>query len=128
MQDRPTAIELLEIVAKFLEHELAPASTGSRRFQALVAANVMRIVQREIQLEEAHLGEEVGALAALLERPHPASGTLEELRRSAQSLNQELCERIRAGELDSESARARTVEVLRRIVLNKLAIANPRYL
>jgi hypothetical protein len=88
----------------------------------------MRIVERELQLEEAHLGEEVGALAALLERPHPASGTLEELRRSAQSLNQELCERIRAGELDSESERARVVEALRRIVLNKLAIANPRYL
>lgn len=128
MQDRPTAVELLEVVAQFLEREVAPAATGSRRFQALVAANVMRIVTRELQHEEAHLGEEVGALAALLERPHSVSGTIEELRRSAQSLNQELCERIRAGELDSESASARTVEVLRRIVLNKLAIANPRYL
>ena len=128
MQDRPTAGELLEVVAQFLEGEIVPTTTGSRRFQALVAANVMRIVTREIQLEEAHLGEEVGSLAALLERPHPAIGTLEELRRSAQSLNQELCERIRAGEVDSESSRARTVEALRRIVTNKLAIANPRYL
>jgi hypothetical protein len=128
MQDRPTAVELLEVVAQFLEREVAPATAGSRRFQVLVAANVMRIVTREIQHEEAHLGEEVGALAALLERPHPAIGTIEELRRSAQSLNQELCERIRAGELDSESERARVVEALRRIVLNKLAIANPRYL
>ena len=128
MQDRPTAVELLEVVAQFLEREIVPTTTGSRRFQVLVAANVMRIVAREIQLEEAHLSEEVSALAALLERPHPAAGTFEELRRTAQSMNQELCERIRAGELDSASARARTVEALRRIVQNKLAIANPRYL
>ena len=128
MQDRPTAVELLEVVAQFLEREVVPVTTGNRRFQALVAANVMRIVEREIQHEEAHLGEEVSVLAALLERPHSANGTVEELRRSAQSLSQELCERIRAGELDSKSARARTVEALRRIVTNKLAIANPRYL
>jgi hypothetical protein len=128
MQDRPTAIELLEVVAQFLEREIVPATAGSRRFQVLVAANVMRIVGREIQLEETHMREEVSALAALLDRPHPATDTVGELRRSAQSLNQELCERIRAGELDSESARARTVEALRRIVQNKLAIANPRYL
>ncbi len=128
MQDRPTAAELLEVAAKFLESEVVPAMTGSRRFQVLVAANVMRIVTREMHHEEAHLGEEVSALAELLERPRPAPGTFEELRRSAQSLNQELCERIRAGEFDSERARARTVEVLRRVVLNKLVIANPRYL
>ena len=128
MQDRPTAAELLEVVAQYLEREIVPTTSGSRRFQALVAANVMRIVQRELQNEEAHLGEEVSALAALLERPHPAAGTLEELRRSAQSLNQELCERIRAGECDSERTRARLIEALRRIVANKLVIANPRYL
>lgn len=128
MQDRPTAGELLEVVAQFLEREIVPTTTGSRRFQALVAANVMRIVTREIQLEETHTREEVGALAALLDRPHPSTDTIEELRRSAQSLNQELCERIRAGELDSKSARARIVEALRRIVQNKLVIANPRYL
>jgi hypothetical protein len=128
MQDRPTAGELLEVVARFLEGEIVPTTTGSRRFQALVAANVMRIVTREIQLEETHMRDEVSALAALLDRPHPSTDTIEDLRRSAQSLNQELCERIRAGELDSESARTRTVEALRRIVQNKLVIANPRYL
>ncbi len=128
MQDRPTAGELLEVVAQFLEGEIVPTTTGSRRFQALVAANVMRIVTREIQLEETHMRDEVSVLAALLDRPHPSTDTIEELRRSAQSLNQELCERIRAGDLDSESARARVVEALRRIVRNKLVIANPRYL
>ncbi|HJW68877.1 MAG TPA: DUF6285 domain-containing protein [Candidatus Binatia bacterium] len=49
MQDRPTVLELLAAVRGFLEDDLGPVLEGRRRFHALVAANVLRIVERELE-------------------------------------------------------------------------------
>ena len=49
MQDRPTVLELLAAVRGFLEDDLGPVLEGRRRFHALVAANVLRIVERELR-------------------------------------------------------------------------------
>jgi Domain of unknown function (DUF6285) len=127
-QDRPSAIELLDTVAVFLEREIVPATLGSHQFRARVAANLMRIIAREIQLEESHIREEVKALAELLGRAEPEAETVDDLRKSALLLNQEICERISAGVADEGGFRQRTRAIVRRIVENKLKIANPGYL
>ncbi len=105
-----------------------PATEGSPQFRARVAANVMRIIAREIQHEESHLRAEVKALAQLLGAAESRAETVEEVRRDAMALNHELCERIRAGAADDGGFRERTLDVVRAIVENKLEVANPAYL
>jgi len=128
MQDRPTAIELLEAAANFVEREIIPATEGRRQFQSRVVANVLRIVAREIAMEEPHLQNEVRALADLLGKPAPDAPGMKELRGAARAFNQELSERIRAGEADDGPWRERTFKAVRAIVEDKLKVANPRYL
>ena len=48
MQDRPSARELLEAVEQFLERDVVSALEGPKQFHARVAANVMRILAREL--------------------------------------------------------------------------------
>lgn len=66
MNDRPTAAELLAAVERFLEETAVPGLEGPARFHARVAANVVRIVARELATEDAHLAREWDGLAALL--------------------------------------------------------------
>lgn len=127
-QDLPTAVELLEVAASFLDNEVVPATTQSLQYRVRIAANVMRIIGRELQHEESHLRGEVKALAQLLEVAQPRAGTAQKLRHNALALNGELCERIRAGAADHGEFRERTFEVVRAIVENKLETANPAYL
>jgi Domain of unknown function (DUF6285) len=128
MQDRPTAIELLEAAAEFVDREVVPVIEGPRQFQARVVANVMRIVAREIQMEDPMLRHEIRALAALLKEPDPHLHGLDDLRKAAMGLNAMLAERIRAGDADRGPWRADVLRAVRGIVEDKLRIANPRYL
>ena len=48
MQGRPTAAELLAAVADFLESDVRRAIDGQVNFHARVAANVLRMVEREL--------------------------------------------------------------------------------
>ncbi len=57
MQDRPTFDELLAAVEGFLDDQVVARSEGALRYQGRVAANVIRIVRRELQLEDEGLGE-----------------------------------------------------------------------
>jgi alcohol dehydrogenase class IV len=128
MQDRPTSIELLEAAADFVDREIVPAIEGARQFQARVVANVMRIVAREIQMEDPAVRFEVKALARLLGRDAPHLHSLDDLRKASTSLGEELSARIRAGDADSGSWRMEVLSVVRQSVEDKLKIANPRYL
>ena len=128
MQDRPTAIELLEAGAEFLEREVAPICEGALRYKARVAANVLRIVAREIDLGERHLREEAEDLAALLGEARPRACGDRALREEVVRLNCLLGERIRTGETDSGVGRSRVLQALRRMAVRKLEVANPRYL
>ena len=47
---RPTASELLEAVSEFLTGQVMPACTGQLAFHARVAANILGIVARELEL------------------------------------------------------------------------------
>jgi len=128
MQDRPSVSELLELAAQFLEREIVPITDGARQFQARVVANVMRIITRELELEERQLREEISALAALLNRTVPAAEGLAQARAAAVALNAELSERIRGGDADQGPWRRDVLNVVRKLVEEKLTVANPRYL
>jgi len=128
MQDRPTSVELLEAAADFVESELVPAIQGARQFQARVVANVMRIVAREIKMEDPLVRSEVKALALLLGRDKPHLHSLDDLHKAAASMGEELTAKIRAGEADDGDWRGEVLAVVRQSVEDKLRIANPRYL
>ncbi len=131
MQDRPTALELLDAVRRFLEEQVVPALDGPRQFHARVAANVLAIVDRELTDGEAQLRAEWGRLAALLGVATPPAAPPEhasELRDTVAALTRELAARIRAGGADAGPFRAAVLAHLRATADEKLRIANPRYL
>src|SRR5208282_1935452 len=90
MQDRPTSVELLEAAADFVDRELVPTIEGARQFQARVVANVMRIVAREIKMEDPLVRSEVKALARLLGHDAPHLHSLDDLRTAAAGMGEEL--------------------------------------
>lgn len=128
MQDRPTSVELLEAAADFVESELVPAIQGARQFQARVVANVMRIVAREIKMEDPLVRSEVKALALLLGRDKPHLHSIDDLHKAAATMGEELTAKIRTGEADDGDWRGEVLAVVRQSVEDKLRIANPRYL
>jgi hypothetical protein len=124
MQDRPHAAELAQAVREFIETEVLPGIDDPRlRFRALVAANGLTILEREITLGAPLVRREVGSLARLLGRTESIPDDLDELRRRAADLNRELARRIRAG--DSPVG---TLAHLIATVADKLRVASPRYL
>jgi hypothetical protein len=119
MADRPDAAELVEAVREFIEAEVLPAIGDARlKFRVLVAANALTIAQRDLQMGEQLIGEEVELLEKLT--GSRASGTPRE--RSA-ALTRELARRIRRGDVPQGA-----LETLRRIAELKLRAASPRYL
>jgi hypothetical protein len=126
MQDRPTAAELLAAVRAFLEQEVVPAFDGRRRFHALVAANVLAVVEREVAGEERQLLGEWRRLAALLGVRGDEPVRLELLRDGVRELDADLTRRIRAGEADDGPFGEAVRRHLRATVVEKLRVANPR--
>lgn len=103
---RPTAAELVLAVAEFLDAEVRPATTGSVNFHARVAANALRIVEREL------LADPDDAAAAA-----PA-----ELGFAGES---DLAAAISAGELDDRTDTV--MACLRILVRHRLAVDHPGY-
>lgn len=114
MQDQPSAIELVEIVADFIRNHAMPQLQGHAAFHARVAANALDIVKRELQIAPEAASEEHERLKALLGR----DGSLDEL-------NREFCARIEAGELTLNTSGLE--EHLWAITMTKLAIDQPNY-
>jgi Domain of unknown function (DUF6285) len=103
---RPLAAELVAAVAEFLETDVSAATTGQVNFHARVAANALRIVERELLDEgEAECG---AALAGL--------GFADE---------EELAAAVRAGEMDDRADEV--TACLRTLVRHRLAVAHPGY-
>jgi hypothetical protein len=103
---RPTAAELVAAVADFLDNDVRAATEGQVNFHARVAANVLRVVERELLDESA--GEVADALAGL--------GFADEA---------QLAATIRAGDLDDRAGDV--LPALRTLVRHRLAIAHPGY-
>ncbi|HYB80409.1 MAG TPA: DUF6285 domain-containing protein [Mycobacterium sp.] len=103
---RPIAAELVAAVAEFLETDVRAATSGQVNFHARVAANALRIVEREL-LDESE-AESRAALADL--------GFADE---------EELAAAIRAGEMDGRPDEV--TACLRTLVQRRLAVAHPGY-
>jgi hypothetical protein len=128
MQDRPTAVELLNAVREFLEQDVMPGLEGRKRFHALVSANVLAIVARELAGEETMLVAEWERLRNLLATDDAAPARLTELRMAVEMLTHRLCDRIRAGDADAGPFGDAVRAHVRATVVDKLRIANPKYL
>lgn len=107
--DAPTARELVEAVREFLEREVLPAAEGGTRFHTLVAANVLGMVERELELGPAHARAHAARLAGLGFADDAALATA-----------------IRSGALDDRHDEVKAA--LAAAVRDKLAVANPAYL
>ena len=103
---RPRAAELVAAVAEFLETDVREATSGQVNFHARVAANALRIVEREL-LDEGE-ADCRAALAGL--------GFADE---------EELAGAIRAGEMDGRADEV--TACLRTLVRRRLAVAHPGY-
>jgi hypothetical protein len=114
MQDQPSAVELVDIVADFIRNHAMPQLQGHAAFHARVAANALDIVKRELQLAPKAGFEEHERLKKLLGH----DGALDEL-------NRELCIRIESGELSLETPGL--AEHLWAVTMTKLAIDQPNY-
>ena len=127
MHDRPTVAELLQAVTLLLDDDLVPNLTGSRQFYARVAANVLRIIMRELEQEEVQLAAEWNRLNELLgSADHPA--TRAQLREAIGERTEELCEHIRQGKADAGPYREQVIAHVRRTVQDKLLVSNPAWL
>jgi ABC-type methionine transport system permease subunit len=106
MYGRPLAAELVAAVAEFLETDVREATSGQVNFHARVAANALRIVEREL-LDEGE-ADCRAALAGL--------GFADE---------EGLAGAIRAGGMDGRANEV--IACLRRLVRQRLAVAHPGY-
>jgi hypothetical protein len=98
---RPTAAELVAAVADFLDKDVRRATDGQISFHARVAANVLRIVERELLDDRA---------------PPDLLGYADET---------DLAAAIRAGNLDDRSDDV--LAALRALVRHRLRVAHPGY-
>jgi hypothetical protein len=126
MNDRPSATELLAAVERFLEETAVPALEGPAKYHARVAANVVRIVARELAIEDDHLAREWGGLAALLgAEADPKPGERARLRDAIVARNETLVRRIRAGDADAGSWREALLAHLSHVIADKLDVSQP---
>lgn len=126
MYDRPTAAELIDAARHHLEENIVPAVRADHKlyFQTLVAINVLRIVERELQLSGDHRLEEWARLNAIqgsTPRPH----THFELNAALEERTIQLCADIRAGKFDQD---AELFEQLKARTIEQLEVANPKFL
>ncbi len=124
MQDRPTIHELLDVVGRFLTDDLVPHLEGRRKFLARVSANVIRIVDREITLEEEQIDREWRGLDALLGKEDAPKGRAA-LREGIARRSKSLCGRIQSGEADGGVFREKVLDHLRATIREKLSVSDP---
>ena len=124
MQDRGTAVELLDAIGRFLRKQSETQTDRWLRFQLLVASNSLAIVRRELEQEEGHLREEWSMLDGLLgEVTMPV--TFAELQTAMRDRQNTLCGRISAGAFDDPAAEASLLRFLVAETTNRVRISAP---
>lgn len=124
MQDRPDKDELLGVIEAFLREDVLPASAGRVRYHLLVALSLLGILRRELSAEPHALQREWDGLRALgVAGPGPEPNAA-----AVHTANERLCADIRAGTYDAGAERATLLAHLRRVVTDKLGVANPDFL
>lgn len=124
MQDRPTAEDLLEAVADYLDREVVPHTEGRRQFLGRVSSNVVRTVMREVRREDRHMREEWARLNRLQDE-EPIPEGREALREGLRRRTRTLCRAIRNGEADDDPRRSEVLEHVRATVRSKLEVCRP---
>jgi hypothetical protein len=108
LHDTPPAADLAAAVEDFLRTDVMAAVDGPLKFQALVAANVMAIIAREL------------TLGAEQERGHA-----ERLAGLGMSGDAELAAAIHSGAMDDRFTEV--IAALRQSVADKVAVTNPKW-
>lgn len=106
--DRPDAFELIDVVGDFLAGEVMDAVEGQLAFHVRVAANALNIAVRELRAA-----------------PESGAAHAKRLARFGCASDRELVDAIRSGALDDRHAELGAE--LRRMVWDKILVANPRY-
>ncbi len=104
---------------------MVPALQEPLRFHTRVAANLLRIIARELDLEANHLSIEIKGLWKLLSKTPGSIDSSEEMRTQISELNEELCERIRMGKADNGPWANLVMDHVKKTLVQKLEIANP---
>ncbi len=107
--DVPTASQLLEAVREWVEGDARDATTGRVQFHTRVVANVMAMLERELVSGPAMAEAHAARLAGL-----------------GVSSEADLAQRIRAEEWAVDDRPL--LDAVRATVVDKLAVANPKYL
>jgi hypothetical protein len=118
MQPRPTAIEILTVVAEVLERDIVPALGGPAQHHARVAASLVGIVERELRLGPAQTERELTALRAALPDVDVDAADLVGARAR-------FADALRSGSADDPAAEAATWASLFASVRDDLAISKP---
>ncbi|HEX5378488.1 MAG TPA: DUF6285 domain-containing protein [Phenylobacterium sp.] len=113
MIEHPRAEELVEAVARWIDG-IRPGLPPRDAFLARVAVNVLGVVRRELTLGPAAEAAAVERLSALL--GHEGD---------FKTLNAELCDRLRAGEMDI--ATPGLLAALKASITEQIAIDQPNY-
>jgi Domain of unknown function (DUF6285) len=123
VQDRPTAVELLDALGDFMRDRAAHARDRWERFQFQVAANSSGIIGRELRMDDDFMRAEWGSLDRLLGDERLPEGRAA-LHARIEERNAALAERIRRGgfEADAEDA---LLKHIWETVVNKARIASP---
>ena len=118
MQDSPHPEDLIQAVARFLRDQAGPAlgqaGEAALAYQARVAANMLDIARRQLQLAPAAAARELASLQVLLGQDGDLPG-----------LNQRLAEGIASGEIAPGSPGLS--DHLWASTLAKLAVDQPGY-
>jgi hypothetical protein len=129
MHDQPSAGALIAAVRQHLETAVLPTIDDQRlRFQTLVAAHVLSVVERELALSDEQLQAEWQRLDGLLQDGQPLPATSTELHAALEARNRALCELIREGAFDADPAQDALWQHLQQSAIAKLAVANPKFL
>jgi uncharacterized protein DUF6285 len=115
MQDLPTSLEIVGVVSDFLRDQVLPELEGRTRFHALVAANALDIVRRELETAPPANTMEIARLQSLLSTKEA----------DLEKLNSRLSDHIETGALTLETPGLK--EHLWSSTLAKLAIDQPKY-
>ena len=111
MHQPPSAAQLLRTVAETLTAEAIPALTGPIQHRVRVAANIVEIVARELELGEATRQTERRLLMELAGHDDPAV----------------VAHLLRSGAADDPVEHDRIRDLLTEIARGDLAIAKPSY-
>ncbi len=115
MQDLPTSLEIVGVVSEFMREQVLPELEGRTRFHALVAANALDIVHRELETAQSANTLEIARLQALLSSKET----------DLEVLNRKLSDHIESGAITLDTPGLK--EHLWTSTLTKLSIDQPKY-